>query len=111
MLKKRGIREKTGKMATVAMAILLIIICTTDYLNNALTFTAENHENVIALEKDTSKSSKGLRRYYADVVIDGKKENASISAAVYNSLENLPEVVVKCNRKSIFGCEYYKIHR
>lgn len=111
MLKKRGIREKTGKMVTVAMAILLIIICTTDHLNNALTFTPENHENVIALEKDTSKSSKGLRRYYADVVIDGKKENASISAAVYNSLENLPEVVVKCNRKSIFGCEYYKIHR
>lgn len=111
MLKKRGIREKTGKMATVAMAILLIIICTTDHLNNALTFTPENHENVIALEKDTSKSSKGLRRYYADVVIDGKKENASISAAIYNSLENLPEVVVKCNRKSIFGCEYYKIHR
>ena len=111
MLKKRRIREKTSKMFTVAMAILLIIVCTTDHLNNALTFTPENHENVIALEKDTSRSAKGLRRYYADVVIDGKKENASISAAIYNSLENLPEAVVKCNRKSIFGCEYYKIHR
>ena len=111
MLKKRKIREKTSKMFTVAMAILLIIVCTTDHLNNALTFTPENHENVIALEKDTSRSAKGLRRYYADVVIDGKKENASISAAIYNSLENLPEAVVKCNRKSIFGCEYYKIHR
>ena len=111
MLKKRRIREKTSKMATVAMAILLIIVCTTDHLNNALTFTPENHETVIALEKDTSRSTKGLRRYYADVMIDGKKENASISAAIYNSLENLPEAVVKCNRKSIFGCEYYKIHR
>ena len=111
MLKKRRIREKTSKMFTVAMAILLIIVCTTDHLNNALTFTPENHETVIALEKDTSRSAKGLRRYYADVVIDGKKENASISAAIYNSLENLPEAVVKCNRKSIFGCEYYKIHR
>ena len=111
MLKKRKIREKTGKMATVALAMLLIIVCTTDHLNNALTFTPENHETVIALEKDTSRSAKGLRRYYADVVIDGKKENASISAAIYNSLENLPETVVKCNRKSIFGCEYYKIHR
>lgn len=111
MLKKRDIREKTSKMATVAMAMLLIIICTTDHLNNALTFTPENHENIIALEKDTSRSTKGLRRYYADVVIDGKKENTSISAAIYNSLENLPETVVKCNRKSIFGCEYYKIHR
>ena len=111
MLKKRKIREKTSKMFTVTMAILLIIVCTTDHLNNALTFTPENHETVIALEKDTSRSAKGLRRYYADVVIDGKKENASISAAIYNSLENLPEAVVKCNRKSIFGCEYYKIHR
>ena len=111
MLKKRKIREKTGKMATVALAMLLIIVCTTDHLNNALTFTPENHETVIALEKDTSRSAKGLRRYYADVVIDGKKENASISVAIYNSIENLPETVVKCNRKSIFGCEYYKIHR
>ena len=83
MLKKRGIREKTSKMATVAMAMLLIML-TTDHLNNALTFTPENHETVIALEKDTSRSAKGLRRYYADVVIDGKKENASISAAICN---------------------------
>ena len=111
MLKKRGIREKTSKMATVTIAILMVILCTCNHVNNALTFSPEDHEIVMAIDKDTSKSAKGLRYYYVDVVIDGKRENVSISAAVYNSLKNLPETVVKCNRKSIFGCEYYKIHR
>lgn len=110
MLKKRNIKEKKGKMFTVIFAMMTIIFCTTNHINNALTFSPKNHEYVIVTSKDTSKSSKGNRYYYATALIDGEEKEIEINSAIYNELEKFPTTVVKCNRKSIFGCEYYKLH-
>lgn len=110
MLKKRNIKEKKGKMFTVIFAMMTIIFCTTNHINNALTFSPKNHEYVIVTSKDTSKSAKGNRYYYATALIDGEKKEIEINSAIYNELEKFPTTMVKCNRKSIFGCEYYKLH-
>lgn len=112
MLKIKKIKEKKGKMALVILAMSLVIVSTYNHLNNALTFSPKDHEIVTVISKDTSKSSsKGMRHYYFDVIIDGEKKNVNVTSNIYNSIETFPTDVVKCNRESIFGCKYYKIHR
>ncbi|WP_300276305.1 hypothetical protein [Peptacetobacter sp.] len=111
MLKIKNIKEKKGKMLLVILGMSLLIVSTYNHINNALTFSKKDHEFVTALSKESNKSSsKGMTRYYLNVIIDGEKEDVEIPSYLYYDLDNFPKQVIKCNRQSIFGCKYYKIH-
>lgn len=100
--------EKSSVIATVLAAFLLafIIVLPVNYL---ATFQGDGHKSIIVNDKDIS-STRRSTSYY--IYADWREENQefSISKSQYNEFQKGDHLQV-CLRHSIFGFQYWTVHK
>jgi len=107
------IRRKKESLLKITGMIFLLFFFTlpcTPAINYAATFSSPSHETVFISEKETHRNSRSGTSYYFCFTWQDKEQNMQVSESLYNSLKEGDPVRI-CIRKSIFGMEYYILHK
>ncbi len=108
MIRKK--RESLLKMAGIIFLLFFFAFLSTPAINYAATFSSPSHETVFISEKEIHRNSHNTTSYYFHFTWQDKEQNMQVSKSLYNSLKEGDPVRI-CIRKSIFGMEYYILHK
>lgn len=106
---KTNVSQTFGRKASVICAVLFISFSITTPLNIILTFDKPIHESVSITDKYVSAGNR-TNTYYICGVWHGKNTSFTVSRSVYKET-SIGDVKRVCIKKSVFGLEYYMIHK
>lgn len=101
--------QRLGRRISVVFAVFVLSFGITFPVNYLLTFAEPVHETIKITDKDLSTSGKELD-YYLYGNWKGEEEQFSVSRNVYGST-SVGDIRKICIKHSIFGLEYYTIHK
>ncbi len=103
-------KESVLKMAGIIFLLFFFAFLSTPAINYATAFGSPSHETVFISEKETHRNSHNTTSYFFHFTWQDKEQNMQVSESLYNSLKEGDPVRI-CIRKSIFGMEYYILHK
>lgn len=101
--------QRLGRRISVVFAVFVLSFGITFPVNYLLTFAEPVHKTIKITDKDLSTSGKELD-YYLYGNWKGEEEQFSVSRNVYGST-SVGDIRKICIKHSIFGLEYYTIHK
>lgn len=107
IIKKR--HETKLKILLVTLSTFILSFSTTPALNYITTLDRPEFELVTVVDKEISPSRSG-NDYYLKININNKIKKMKVSNNMYNST-NKNNSIQLCKRKSIFGYEYWTLHK